>query len=110
MSALDPHMPESCATSAHETSANTPAAPEVNGSLGTEHKPEPQPAPAAAEPSSAEPSRVERAEVMVDHIATSVSDFTSRWGRRVVRVFARIKEEAEDIWSEAQSIRRGDQP
>jgi hypothetical protein len=47
---------------------------------------------------------------MVDNIAESVSDFTSRWGRRVVRVLSRIKEEAEDIWGEAQSIRRGDQP
>jgi hypothetical protein len=69
-------------------------------------------ASATAEPAAAatEPSRVERAEEMVDKIATGVSDFTSRWGRRVMRLLSRVKEEAEDMWGEAQSIRRGDQP
>jgi hypothetical protein len=67
----------------------------------------PAPNPEAA---AMESSRVQRAEVMVDRVAERVSDFTSRWGRRVVRVFSRIKEEAEDIWGEAQSIRRGKQP
>jgi hypothetical protein len=70
----------------------------------------PEAAPNTSTASEGEPSRVERAEEMVDHIAERVSDLTSRWGRRVVRVFSRIKEEAEDMWGEAQSIRRGDQP
>jgi hypothetical protein len=53
---------------------------------------------------------VERAEELVDRISTTVADYTARWGRGLLRAMSRIKEEAEDIWGEAQSIRRGDQP
>jgi hypothetical protein len=51
--------------------------------------------------SSPERSEVERAEELVEE-----------WGRRIGRwvsyAAARTREEAEDIWAEAQSIRRGD--
>ncbi len=109
MSALDPQAPEGGAAPSAPvppTDAAAPA-PEVNGTAGcTAGHPSENGTPSQP----AEPDRVQRAEEMVDHIAERVSDFTSRWGRRVVRVFARIKEEAEDMWGEAQSIRRGDQP
>ena len=109
MSTLDPSATES------RVAPTTPVPPQANGSVAANGGPVPEspatPPPATeASAGGAEPSRVERAEQMVDNIAESVSDFTSRWGRRVVRVLSRIKEEAEDIWGEAQSIRRGDQP
>jgi hypothetical protein len=52
---------------------------------------------------------VEKAEEAVDRLAAWVSDVTSVWGRRMLRAGSRIREEAEDFWAEAQSIRRGDQ-
>jgi hypothetical protein len=55
-------------------------------------------------------SRIERAEEVVDRAAAWVANLTSDWGRRALRMGARIREEAEDFWAEAQSIRRGDQP
>jgi hypothetical protein len=64
----------------------------------------------SAASSSSGPSHTERAEEMVDRIAERVGQFTSVWGRKLSRAAARIKEEAQDLWAEAQSIRRGDQP
>jgi hypothetical protein len=55
-------------------------------------------------------SEMERAEEMVDRIAERVSHYTSVWGRKLLRFAARAREEAEDIWAEAQSIRRGETP
>jgi hypothetical protein len=54
-------------------------------------------------------THVARAEQLVDRFAEGIAGFTSRWGRRVLWLGTRIKEEAEDMWAEAQSIRRGDQ-
>jgi hypothetical protein len=53
---------------------------------------------------------MERAEEIVDRVAERVSQLTSTWGRKLLRLTARVREEAEDIWAEAQSIRRGEQP
>jgi hypothetical protein len=55
-------------------------------------------------------SEMERAEEMVDRFAERVSELTSVWGRKLLRLAARAREEAEDIWAEAQSIRRGETP
>jgi hypothetical protein len=52
---------------------------------------------------------VDRAEQLVEQVAQKVSSFTATWGRRAWSVVSRVREEAEDMWSEAQSIRRGDQ-
>jgi hypothetical protein len=52
---------------------------------------------------------VDRADEVVDRIAERVSTFTARLGGGFLRVLSRMREEAEDIWGEAQSIRRGDQ-
>jgi hypothetical protein len=54
--------------------------------------------------------QVARAEEIVDRLAARASELTSVWGRRLMRAAARIREEAEDVWAEAQSIRRGEQP
>ena len=51
-----------------------------------------------------------RAEEVIDRVADRVGQFTSYLGRQVLRLGARAREEAEDMWAEAQSIRRGRQP
>jgi hypothetical protein len=63
-----------------------------------------------APPSADGRSQTERAEEIVDRVAERVSDLTSTWGRKLLRLAARAREEAEDIWAEAQSIRHGEQP
>jgi hypothetical protein len=51
---------------------------------------------------------VERAEEMVDHLGQRVGQMGAEAGQRLLRLAARTREEAEDIWAEAQSIRRRD--
>jgi hypothetical protein len=50
----------------------------------------------------------QRAEEMVDHAAQRVAEFTALLKRKLSQVVARAREEVEDIWAEAQSIRRGE--
>jgi hypothetical protein len=50
----------------------------------------------------------DRAEEMADQFATQVACVTAALGRGFLRLTARLREEAEDIWAEAQDIRRGD--
>jgi hypothetical protein len=88
-----------------ETSAKSDGAPLSNGA----HAPAPDPPAASADASAGTDDRVARAEQLVDRFSEKVAGFTSRWGRRVLWLGTRIKEEAEDVWAEAQSIRRGDQ-
>jgi len=51
--------------------------------------------------------QMQRAEELVDQLAARVAEFTSSFGRKVLRLSARAREEADDIWAEAQNIRRG---
>ncbi len=60
--------------------------------------------------SATDPSRTQRAEELVDRLAERAGQLTATWGRKLARFAARVREEAQDIWAEAQSIRRGDQP
>lgn len=48
-----------------------------------------------------------RADEMVDHLAESVGHYTSIVGKKLLRVVARAREEAEDMWAEAQNLRHG---
>ncbi len=57
-----------------------------------------------------EASAMERAEEMVDRIAEKVGQYTSIFGRQLLRLGARAREELEDMWAEAQEIRRRAQP
>ena len=59
------------------------------------------------EPQDERPSRAatERAEEMVDRMGEQVGHFASLLGLRVRRMAALAREEAEDMWAEAQSIR-----
>lgn len=109
MSSLDLIALESRTFPSQEVVAGEPVPrmPETNGvaASGTSH------ASGVAERSAvSEANSVKRAEEMVDRIAERVSGFTVGWGRGIIRIFSRIKEEAEDIWAEAQGIRRGDRP
>lgn len=64
---------------------------------------------AASSQGSCSGNRVDRAEQLVERVAEKVSSLTARWGRGLVGVFGRLREEAQDFWGEVQSIRRGDQ-
>jgi alkylhydroperoxidase family enzyme len=66
---------------------------------------------AASESSSEEartwmdPQTMQRAEEVVDRLADNLGSY-ARWiGHHVLRLAARAREEAEDIWAEAESIR-----
>ncbi|CAA9587019.1 MAG: hypothetical protein AVDCRST_MAG19-5007 [uncultured Thermomicrobiales bacterium] len=50
----------------------------------------------------------ERAEEMLDRAGERVGRFASLLGQRVRRAAALAREEAEDMWAEAQSMRRQD--
>lgn len=66
-----------------------------------DESPEPQ---QAADPTTA------RAEELVDEVAQRASSWFSRISLEVVKGVARAREEAEDIWAEAQSMQRRGQP
>jgi hypothetical protein len=46
-----------------------------------------------------------RAEEMVDRIGEQVGHYVSLFGHNILKWAARAREEAEDIWAEAQAIR-----
>jgi hypothetical protein len=52
---------------------------------------------------------VERAEELVDGLGDTAITFATRAGVWVLAALARAREEAEDVWAEAQSISRGQQ-
>ncbi len=49
---------------------------------------------------------IRRAEEMVDRVGEQVGQWTSRLGHQLLRFGARAREEAEDMWAEAQDLRR----
>jgi hypothetical protein len=53
---------------------------------------------------------MQRAEEMTDRLGERLGHFASLVGMKILRLAARFREEAEDIWAEAQHIRRGNQP
>jgi hypothetical protein len=54
--------------------------------------------------------RLRRAEEMVDRVTERVGHYAGIIGHEILRFAARAREEAEDIWAEAQSLRRGERP
>jgi hypothetical protein len=85
------------------TAHRDPSAGAPNGSTGADSTAR---AP-AQRPGS--PPHVVRAEALVDCLAERVGQLTSVWGRRIAWAAGRVKEEAQDLWAEVQSIRHGDQ-
>ena len=53
---------------------------------------------------------MERAEEVVDRLGQREGQIGSEVGQRLLRLAARAREEAEDIWAEAQSMHRREQP
>jgi hypothetical protein len=53
---------------------------------------------------------MQRAEEMADQLGERVAYYATLVGFKLLKFAARIREEAQDIWAEAQSIRRGGQP
>jgi hypothetical protein len=43
-----------------------------------------------------------------ERVGQAAGEFGSRVGRGIAAAAARVREEVEDIWAEAQSIRRGE--
>lgn len=52
---------------------------------------------------------MERAEELVDRLGQRAGTFASLASLRVRKLAARAREEAEDVWAEARSIRQGRQ-
>ena len=48
---------------------------------------------------------IERAEEMVDHLGERAEALASMAGLRIRKLAARAREEAEDVWAEAQNVR-----
>ncbi len=55
-------------------------------------------------------SATERADQIVDRMAQGIGRFTALAGLRIRKVAALTREEAEDMWAEAQSIRQRQSP
>ena len=53
-------------------------------------------------------SPTERAEALVDRLGGRLGFFAGLTALQLRRATARAREEAEDLWAEAQSIRRGE--
>jgi hypothetical protein len=83
------------------------AADPVMGTTETDGKKQSRTPEDGAADGAEDRSRMDRAEEMVDRIAERVAQFTSVWGRKLLKLGARAREEAEDMWAEAQNIRRG---
>jgi len=64
-----------------------------------------QPGQAASRTDQSEQGTTNRAEELVDHMGQRLSSFAAITSLGVQRAVARMREDAEDIWVEAQSIR-----
>ncbi len=51
-----------------------------------------------------------RAEEVVTRVGTVVGDWASRLGFDLLKAAARAREEAEDVWAEAQALSRDGEP
>ncbi len=51
---------------------------------------------------------MERAEELVDRLGQRLGLLATAAGLGILRLAARAREEAEDVWAEAQSLRRGE--
>ncbi len=61
--------------------------------------------PVTEQPATGQPA-TQRAEEIVDRVGERVGFFASSMAQRIRVATARAREEAEDMWAEAQSIRR----
>ena len=66
--------------------------------------------PPGEAPGGIDPETLRRAEEMVDRMGEQIGHYATVLGREFLKWAARAREEAEDIWAEAQQIRRGGPP
>ena len=64
-----------------------------------------QPAPAPREAGKSSQLAMEKADQLVGQLEQRIGHFTSLISLQVLKAAARMREEAEDMWAEAQSIR-----
>ncbi len=70
-----------------------------------------EPTPVSETPESHDgTAATQRAERIVDETAERIGRWTATAGHALLRWGARAREEAEDVWAEAQSIRNGTKP
>jgi hypothetical protein len=100
MTQTDPHVTDG----AHDAAAREGACVAGNGAAHPEPGVNGQPPAPAPTPAT----RVEQAEVLADQLARRVSAATAVVGRGLFRFLARVREEAEDVWAEAQNLRKKD--
>lgn len=81
----------------------TPAA-DTNGASGQQTKASGQ-QDAGSPEEAARSDAQRRAEEMVDHLGEQIGHYVSAFGHNILKWTARVREEAEDIWAEAQAIR-----
>ncbi len=68
-----------------------------------------QPAAATTQEAGGDDATMHRAEQLVDEWGQRVGHFATQAGHYFLRWASRAREEAEDMWAEAQAIRQGDQ-
>jgi hypothetical protein len=62
----------------------------------------------AVQPAEGTSPTMQRAEELVDRMADKVGHYAGMLGHKLRWLAARAREEAEDIWAEAQAVRRGE--
>jgi hypothetical protein len=97
-------MPTRRSHRSHATAERPQADRSSPESVATEHN-----GAAQAAGGAAQQPVMQRAEEAADRLAENIRHYASIVGLQILRFAARVKEEAEDIWAEAQSIRRGGQ-
>jgi hypothetical protein len=79
-------------------SSGTKAAQAVDTNGTTEHQD-------SGHAEEARRQTMQRAEELVDRLGEQVGQYVSAFGHNILKWAARAREEAEDIWAEAQAIR-----
>jgi hypothetical protein len=60
---------------------------------------------ASADGAAPNSETMQRAEEIVDRLGEQIGQYATAFGRALLRLAARAREEAEDIWAEAQHLR-----
>jgi hypothetical protein len=97
-------MDQSTLVEERPTEVAAPGTPHVNGTDRTNADPSAN----GADASTCTGAHVARAEHLIDRFGTRLGSLVVRCGQGVRWLGARTRGQLEDLWSEAQRIRRGD--
>lgn len=89
-----------------EANASTPES--ETGKTDGEAQPKAEAGNAAS--ANGQSDTMKRAEVLADRLALKVGVAATVVTEGLKRFFARVREEAEDVWAEAQHVRKGTKP